>query len=64
MRVEQEKENRKCGICHIGTGSDGREKKLGRCCHDPGGNYDLCASLMLGGSWQSLCRCLRPSGQG
>lgn len=21
-------------------------------------------SLMLGGIWQSLCRCLRPSGQG
>ena len=42
------KENRKCGICHIGTGSDGREKKLGRCCHDPGGNYDLCAQSDAG----------------
>ena len=42
------KENRKCGICHIGTGSDGREIKLGRCCHDPGGNYDLCAQSDAG----------------
>ena len=23
-------------------------KKLGRCCHDPGGNYDLCAQSDAG----------------
>lgn len=26
-----------------------KREKLGRCCHDPGGNYDLCAQSDAGG---------------